>query len=233
MNAKRNPIYPKFSSEPLWRWPHDGARQLADMLVLLLRQDCCQSLERLQLVAMGFSRKASVQAGVEMVQRGDFLELCGPLDGDGQDLSCHVKYFVRGARKFYRMQEPALEGAARSALPPISADDIRDYFAALLQPNSLLHDAQLSQLLGKNLTVPSQMLAALLIELALDRACDGASFELTFHRVVKADEPLSVAFTMDDQQCTVALNTEHGVAVVLVVRADCGGLDPQSHVAQI
>ncbi len=207
----------RISPEQKTRWPYYFIQQVPNLLVKLLEQDRCQSLERLQLVGIKLNLRASAPLETTAVRDGDFLELNGSIDAAGLVIACSIKYYVRGARKFYRVPKEGDGTLQRLEMEALGADDIRDFFDEVGQLNSMLYDAPLAQLRGEKLEVPSQMIAWFMLEHALDIARDPcATFELSFHRAIDAGEPLTAGYRWRDAELVLELATKNGTAAVLI-----------------
>lgn len=99
-------------------WSAKALKLLPQMLIKLLEQKNCQSLERLQLVQVDFKLEAPLneeeivlsKKHIFLVDEDDqFMTLSGHITQQEQNIiSLSVKYFKRGEKKFFKWDKPPL-----------------------------------------------------------------------------------------------------------------------------
>jgi hypothetical protein len=156
-------------------WPATLVKNMPGLLVKLLEQKTGESLERLQLIDIDIkvlpkadSKAPSLWEKVAMDRssegRDNFLSLQGHLAGP-EPLVVQVKYFVRGARKFYRPDVAISSGLSPSPWLAIEREwvikNLKDYG----QENSSFTEQALAQLNGRQeVQVPSHLLLGEVLE---------------------------------------------------------------------
>lgn len=207
-------------------WLLSLTRAWPNILVALLDQAEGESLERLQLVSLELAiilgsqnlKKANlkrVNAGVE-----NFLILESALSVD-ENKSVHIsiKYFIRGARKYYKAPISEDLPAGFIQVSKIEASHIKEFFARCGQENSFFYDHDLAELNGHpEVIVPTQAIIAWLVNYALgiwQAESRNLSFRFNFYAAVYVHQELSLGYELDAQKLKLALYAGENLAVFL------------------
>lgn len=199
-------------------WPKALVAALPKLLTKLIALDSCQSLERLQLIGLNIhllDKKAESEPFIEtgLKKEGNKLQLFGKLNGPKAEIT--VNYFMRGARKFHRVEPKTIEAEKEKSIE-ISLSDVAHFFKNIGQENSFFYDQALSELNGiKRLVIPTLVLINLLLEEAQDVLGQNYAFDFIF--APKIEQSLKIASGKSDQGFYYALLADGEKALELLV----------------
>lgn len=189
-------------------WIFHLMRELPNLLCLMLKNQCCQSLERLQLINVSISLKKDnlkinptcfVEKEIHVPKKKeDLLILQGTLkDNVSCVLDFKASYFLRSQRKFLIKCPPAIKAPSVAVISAVSTDMIKKFFSQLGQSNTFYYSTSLAKLNGrKEVSIPSQCCLALALSAFFHH--HGTSqgplkFDFTFHYAAPINEELFLA----------------------------------------
>ena len=192
-------------------WLNNLATAWSQILISLLDQEHGESLERLQLVSVDIeiltqninSQKAHLSRISEA--QNNFLVLTSYIDF----LKITIKYFIRGARKYYKPQEINLSGELIN-LDPIKINNIQDFFT-----NNYFYDKDLQELNGyTNIIIPNHIIIIGLIQECL-RNHNYKNFNFTFYRALFCEQNINLVKYLEADTLTLGLQTQDNLAVIV------------------
>ncbi len=200
-------------------WPKALVAALPKLLTKLIALDSCQSLERLQLIGLNIhllDKKAASEPEIldtSLKKEGNKLQLFGKLKGPKAEIT--INYFMRGARKFHRVEPKIIDDLKEKPIE-ISMGDVADFFKNIGQENNFFYDQALSELNGINRPViPTLVLIDLLLQQTKDVLGQNYSFDFIF--APKIEQSLKIASGQSDQGFYYALLADGEKALELLV----------------
>lgn len=199
-------------------WHEALVAALPKLLTELVAPSSCQSLERLQLIGLTINlldKKADEEPvfATDLKKDGNKLHLLGKLNGPKAEVI--ISYFMRGAKKFYRVEPKAIDISNEKSMT-ITMDDVADFFKNIGQDNSFFYDQALSELNGiTKPVIPTLVLINLLLEEAKDVLGQNFSFDFIF--APKIEQNISIARAHSSQGFYWALLVDGEKALELLV----------------
>lgn len=206
-------------------WLKKISRAWPSLLEYLLDQEHGESLERLQLVSINLELDApnlpSTSIKRTKIAHDNFLELESTLSLDeNKSIKISINYFIRGARKYFKMSPEQSFLGDIVAVEKISALKIKDFFTKLGTANNFFYDADLAELNGHpQIIIPSEAIIAWLLHYCLtlwpNTKNSLTSFNLNFYSALLVNQELNLGQELDNQALKLVLYAQENVAVVL------------------
>lgn len=189
--------------ETIQSLPLDLVRALPKLLLELMKRGSSQSLERLQLLSLSIEPKPfdkdALLVKPQATKTVSGISLKGDLVILKNTFGVTIDYFLRGERKFLKVESEYPKGTTGYDLKPVSLASIENFFKVLGQSNSFFFNQDLAELNGRRaIQIPSQMLIYLILTESLKASpFRWQNLMIKFYQTAFADENLAFSYGED------------------------------------